>query len=310
MIIKEIDYLLAIYELGSISAAAERLFITQSALSRYLQSLEDRLGFKIFTREKNKLKTTQEGELYIRFAKRVSDERTIFLAEAEELRKKKSDIRVGIGLILDTIRFRDVMEEYMERYPNSNVFINSQRMLQAIPSVKSRDVGFYFGYCPDDVDSSDLAFMPIFQDELLVAVPRMHHAMKLVKPHPITNKPYIDLHMLQKEPFIIQNETCIIRRHIYQLFEDLNFHPNIITTTNSTYAALTLVSQGLGIALCAFSMMSDLQNIYYAAVDDGSHSIPDGVVYLRDKKFSQYEKAFIDIFTKYNKDNSIKKMSL
>ena len=51
MEIREIDYILAICDCGSMSGAAEKLFITQSALSKYVQSLESRLGYPLFHRE-------------------------------------------------------------------------------------------------------------------------------------------------------------------------------------------------------------------------------------------------------------------
>ena len=305
MIIKEIDYVLAIHQYGSITTAADRLFITQSALSKYLQSLEERLGFKLFARKNNKLSLTEEGELYIRFANHVTDERKVFLMETEELRKKKSDIYVGIGLILESIRFRDIMDDFKKLHPNSNIYLNSQRNTQNISSIKDGKISFFFGYPPDDEDTDHLVFEPIFQDELLVAIPESHPAARCIAPHPVTSKPYIDLRTLQKEQFIMQSEQCWIRRFILKMFEDLQFSPDISTYTNSTYAALNLVSKGLGIALCAYSMMGSFPNIRFATVDDDSHSIPNGVIYRRDKPLTRLERDFIDIFSKYNKNNTI-----
>ena len=54
-----------ITEEGSIANSTERLFLTQSALSHQLRELEERLGFKVFHRTRNKWKLTEEGsELY------------------------------------------------------------------------------------------------------------------------------------------------------------------------------------------------------------------------------------------------------
>ena len=51
----------AIEEEGSLANSSERLFLTQSALSHQLRELEERLGFKVFHRTRNKWKLTQEG---------------------------------------------------------------------------------------------------------------------------------------------------------------------------------------------------------------------------------------------------------
>src|SRR5690606_34024154 len=65
MEIKYFRLIKAIEEEGSIANSADKLFLTQSALSHQLRELEERLGFKVFHRKRNKWQLTEEGtELY------------------------------------------------------------------------------------------------------------------------------------------------------------------------------------------------------------------------------------------------------
>ena len=66
MEIKYFRLIKTIAEEGSIANSTEKLFLTQSALSHQLRELEERLGFKVFLRTRNKWKLTEEGsELYL-----------------------------------------------------------------------------------------------------------------------------------------------------------------------------------------------------------------------------------------------------
>ena len=62
---KLIEYIIAIAEEKSLSKAAERLYLSQPALSQRLKKLEDELGTQLFTRERDGLTLTDAGRIYI-----------------------------------------------------------------------------------------------------------------------------------------------------------------------------------------------------------------------------------------------------
>lgn len=65
----EIEAFLAVVRLGSITAAAQAIFITQPALSRRLQTLEEELGYPLFRRGKGQrnIQLTEEGKAFVRW---------------------------------------------------------------------------------------------------------------------------------------------------------------------------------------------------------------------------------------------------
>ena len=66
-----LEIIRAVSELGSVTAAAESLFVTQPALSHSIRKLEDTLGLKIWTREGRQLRLTQGGEHLLSVANRL-----------------------------------------------------------------------------------------------------------------------------------------------------------------------------------------------------------------------------------------------
>ena len=83
----EVEAFLTIIKCGSISVAADRLFVTQPALSRRIRSLEEELGYALFERGRGirNIRLTEQGEDFVMVAERL----LLLYAEAEEIPKKK-----------------------------------------------------------------------------------------------------------------------------------------------------------------------------------------------------------------------------
>ena len=78
MVSKQDEYFLTIAECGSISRAAQKLYLTQPALSGSLKRLEESLGVLLFSRDASPLQLTQAGELYYRYVRENRErERTL-----------------------------------------------------------------------------------------------------------------------------------------------------------------------------------------------------------------------------------------
>lgn len=68
---KQCTYLITIVEEGSFTAASEKLFIAQSALSRQIKNLEDDLGFSVFDRSDKRIKLTLAGSVLYKNLKKI-----------------------------------------------------------------------------------------------------------------------------------------------------------------------------------------------------------------------------------------------
>lgn len=95
MDLQQLEYLVAIAREGTISKAAEKMHISQPALSRSIQRLEDDLGFSLFDRTKNKVFLNQDGLMVVEYAKRVLNEVHIMEKEIDNYRKNKENITIG-----------------------------------------------------------------------------------------------------------------------------------------------------------------------------------------------------------------------
>lgn len=109
-------------ETGSLTAAAERLRISQSAVSRQITSLEERLGMPLFHRHARGLTLTEEGRILYRTADDVSNKISLAQARVLDSRQKPQGIlRVTAPISLGSNWLPSVLPEFMEMYPDIDV---------------------------------------------------------------------------------------------------------------------------------------------------------------------------------------------
>jgi len=138
---KDWEMLVAIYEEQKLSKAAERLFITQPALSYRLQQLEKEFGVKIFTRTGKLLRFTFEGEYLLGYARKMLD----------ELRKTKDalsglsadvegKLRIGVPRSYAQYSFPAVLKGFLDTYPNVQIEMKTGWSSEIFQLVESEDI--------------------------------------------------------------------------------------------------------------------------------------------------------------------------
>lgn len=95
MTLKQLEYALAIAKYGSLSQAAENLYISQPTLSETIKNLEDELGFPLFVRRHSGMFLTSEGESFITDAQTVVEQMSYLESQYTAHREKKQHFSVS-----------------------------------------------------------------------------------------------------------------------------------------------------------------------------------------------------------------------
>lgn len=141
-------------EAGSFSEAAKQLFITQSAVSQQIRSLEQKLGVTLFAREKKGAKLTSHGELLYGFAKRSLSE----LESAETMFAKmksleEGSLRIGAGDTLTRHFLLGKLEEFHSKYPNIKIEIVNRVTGETLSKLSAGKVDIAFVNLPVDAEA-------------------------------------------------------------------------------------------------------------------------------------------------------------
>lgn len=162
---------------GSLTAAAEVLFVTQSALSHSMKKLEQQLGTAIWLREGRHLRLTQAGQYLLAVANRVLPQ--LDLAE-ERLRQyaqgERGALRIGMECHPCYQWLLKIVSPYLAQWPDVEVDVKQKFQFGGI--------GALFGYeidllvTPDPLDKPGIVFQPVFDYEQVLAVASAHRLAK------------------------------------------------------------------------------------------------------------------------------------
>ncbi len=118
MTIDELQWMTELFRAGKMSKAAERLYITQPALSQCVQRIERQLGFKLFERSNKGLKPTPKGQLFYEAALRITNTYQQFLYQAELLDQQQiREITIGMAPYLSYCCSVGILSSLRKRFP-------------------------------------------------------------------------------------------------------------------------------------------------------------------------------------------------
>lgn len=254
MKIVQLEYFCAVSQCHSITQAAQKLYATQPAISNVIRELEKEFSVNLFTRSKNHLTLTKEGELFYQKASVLLQSIEQTSSEFYDLGRQISPVRIGIPPILSTIFFPDRMIRFKNRYPDIPMEMFEYGSNRAASLVQE--------------DVMDLALVNMhFYD-----IDKMHsyriiadHIVFCICPdHPLAKEKQVTIEMLKSEPLIMYNTDSVQNTTLTALFETVGCKPNVILHASQLYTIKNFVLNGLGGAFLYSSVLehdSDLVKI-------------------------------------------------
>lgn len=243
MNLKELDYMLAIAKYQNITKAAESLYITQPALTRFLQNIEKEFKQKFFKKLGNKFIPTYAGERYIEKAREI-------LALKKELYQEMSDIseqnqgvlRVSFPVMRGSYMLPCTLPIFGKQYPNVqlNILEADSGSLESMILNGETDLAFF--NLP--IESPYITYEVISQEEILLVTEKNHHFIHLCEQKPTSKYPYLDFKYLKNEPLILQTTNQRTRQIVDKLFAEHSLKPQIKLTTRNIRASVELATTG------------------------------------------------------------------
>jgi LysR family transcriptional activator of glutamate synthase operon len=266
MDIEYLNYILELYKTGSMTRAAENLFISQSNLSQFLKNTENHLGEKLFIRKNKKYIPTNIGMLYIEYAMKVSD-LTRNLNEQISQLSAPLNISIGSASSIDKKVLTAVLSRFEKKYP-STVF--SVIDCDNIDFIKySLDHNTLNAACTT-IPSLNFFERPnicLAEEELLLAVPSaICNARNL--PDQIRKTNTMNIHdvvnSFGNSPFIFQHHGSCIRYIIDDFFCKENFKPPMVSHVSGADTLRDMVEKEMGLGFIpALNAIEEDKIIYF-----------------------------------------------
>ena len=248
---KQIEYIIKIADEGSITRAAEKLFITQSALSQQLQKLEKELGVALFVRNKSDWILTPEGKVYVENAREMLriKQRTYTII-ADMANTHRGYLSVGMTPGRGTDMFTYVYPKFHDLYPEFTIEPRELSVRNQQEAIRKGELDIGFVTITEQQKTSD-EYIDLFNEEIYLALPAEY---------PVDEKylqtgvlyPELPLSLFRYEPFVMMYKESTIRKTVDQIFHDAGYSPTVLFETSNNATILSMVSAKLACALVPY----------------------------------------------------------
>lgn len=166
---QDMRYIMEIAQDRSFSKAAERLYMTQPALSIAVKRVENTLGAEIFDRSRHPLELTEAGQVYLDAARRIRDLEHELAAQVEDLRNLQTGtLHLGGTHYLNNYILAPVLAGFTKKYPRVQLLVTEDSSVGLVSALKRNAVDFILSCDPELLQS--FQHRPAFYDHILLAV--------------------------------------------------------------------------------------------------------------------------------------------
>ncbi|MBT0587166.1 LysR family transcriptional regulator [Alteromonas oceanisediminis] len=247
---KSVNAFVRLAESKTFAEAADKLHITQPALSTSIRKLEAQLGGKLFSRNTRNVQLTMEGKTFLPAAKRLLLDWSNSLTDMQSL----FAVQQGTLTIAAMPSFAEgmlpgIIANFLNAYPNVKIRVLDVVMEEVIDCVLSGRAEIGFTFAPEQLDG--LTFSALFDDRFMAIVSREHLMAKADS---------LDWLATLQQPFVAMNRQSSVRRWVEGVADEHKVNLNVVAEANQLSTVGQLVAHNIGVsivpALCEAQMVS------------------------------------------------------
>lgn len=236
-------------ESATFAEAAEKLHLTQPALSSAIKKMEEQLGGKLFSRSTRRVSLTPEGETLFPTAKRLLNDWDEAFQDMQNLfAMNQGKLTIAAMPSFAESCLPGILKRFHGMYPNIRLRVLDVVMEATITSVLSGEAEIGFTFEPELKDG--LIYHPLFVDDFIAVV---------YPEHSLAQEAEVSLQAVLSYPFVAMNRGSAVRRWTEEAAEGRGAL-NIVTETGQLGSVGQFIAQGMGVSvvpeLCRAQMKS------------------------------------------------------
>lgn len=286
--IRQIRAFVAVAEEGGFTQAARSLYLTQSAVSHSIKSLEDQLGVKLIDRLGKRIAITRDGLVYLKRCQKVIRELKNASRELDALREwSQGRIRIGATRSMSCYLLPTVLREFKDCFPRCEITVETEDSVKLINLLDQAKIDLAFGI--ESKRPSWCVFDKLFHDEMGFVMSPMHPWAKgdPIKPDD-----------LSAENFIVYAKASETFRLMKEQLEQSGTRIRATLSLGDIEAIKEMAKLGIGVGIVApWAARREIESGELAFRTAGDIAIQRdwGVYYHESKELSLTEGTFLGI---------------
>ena len=301
MDLHQIENIIAIDREHSISKAAEKLFLTQSALNQQLLRLEKELGIPLFERHKHGMVPTYAGNIYLATARQMIDMKEQTYRIIRDIGEENiGEISISYTPERGSLMFSHIYPIFHAKYPNITFRVCEARGKKMEQLLLQKEVTLACTAYETGSQKPDFEFQAMSEELIVLGLPASHPLAYLAGSQSWETFPEIDLKLLRHEKFTMCSRETIIRSMVNDAFEAAGFQPHILFESSSTLTVVNMVRNQVSPAFFPQSYVERNAPIVYFSISP-RRSWMRSVTYLKGTYLTKPEKYFIELVSQYHR---------
>src|SRR5713101_1985133 len=277
-----------VVETGSFSAAASQNFITQSAVSQQLRTLESKYHCKLLERGRSGAKPTPAGEILYRASREILEKYREIETQLQESTKVVSgSLRVAIVYSVGLHELPPYMTEYLRDFPQVNIHLEYSRPNKIYDDAIAGRIDL--GIVAYPAKHPQVTVIQFREDRLVVVCPPNHPFSTLKK---------VTLSKLDGQPFVAYERDIATRKAIDLLLKDRNINVHYAGEYDNIETIKRAVEIGQGISIVPLaSVQHELEHgtLRVVHLSDETLLRPLGIIHKRGRHLSPAAVKFIEV---------------
>ena len=246
--VRDFEYIAEIARYGSISRAAEALYLSQPTLTKFLQRVEREAGQPLFHRVGKRFVLTPAGEVYVARAKSILQLEHQLEQELADLAAMRSgSIRLGTTAGRSSYIARQVAPLFRQEFPGVRLLLHISHTERLMKMMQNNELDMALANC--DQDFPALSADPIGEDEMVLVVSANSPLVDKARRKEGFRFPVIGVEHWREEPFVLSASIS----HSYSLamnyFRELGITPNVVMEMQDLRAVMDAVEMGVGVSM-------------------------------------------------------------
>jgi DNA-binding transcriptional LysR family regulator len=289
MDVRQLKVLLAVIETGGLGKAADRLHLTQSAVTKIIQRLEEELGVALFTRGARGMSPTKYADALLLHAHNATASLTQAAKDIEALRNgSESTVSVASSPVIGGEILPKAIKYLAERRPKINIKVALEPAESLHELILEQKFDFAIGVLGEVKSSKTIREELLFYDKLVI----------VARPgHPLTRNPEVRPQDLGLQDWIAPDERSLNRHRLQHLFEAWKLpFPHLAVECRSPALAKKLIARTDYVSLLArLAANSELDDGSLSAIEVQGANLdqPVGLLWLKNKALSTASRALI-----------------